>query len=114
MPTIYAHQRPNYRLYTWARERMREIDEQISQLTLERGLMETVAADCKAKHCSDCDGEGIVMKPIPGCECDGPRQHTCERCKGTGGVSAVDDKGVGTKDADDLPGPPSSDDRKEE
>lgn len=89
MPTIYSHQKPNYRLYTWARERMREIDEQAEQLKLERGLMETIAADCKAKHCPECDGEGIVMKPIKGCECDGPRQHTCERCNGTGGVTGT-------------------------
>jgi len=86
MPTIYEHHKPNYRLYAWARGRMDEIDEQMRQLKLERGLMEAIAADCKAKHCPDCDGEGIVMKPIKGCECDGPRQHTCERCNGTGGV----------------------------
>lgn len=88
MPTIYEHHKPNYRLYAFARGRMAEIDKQIRQLKLERGLMEIVVADCKAKVCPDCDGEGIVMKPIKGCECDGPRQHTCETCNGTGGVPA--------------------------
>jgi DnaJ-class molecular chaperone len=84
MPTIYGHLKPNYRLFHWARSRQDEIKKEIDQLNLETGLLDQVVADCKEKVCPTCMGEGVVMKPIPGCECDGPRQHTCDTCKGSG------------------------------
>jgi DnaJ-class molecular chaperone len=87
MATIYAHHKPNYRMGAWAYSRRAEIREAVAQLQLEEALMTRIIADYAAKSCPACLGAGNVMKPIPGCECDGPRQHTCELCNGTGEVS---------------------------
>jgi hypothetical protein len=84
MATIYRHHRPNYRVVSWALNRRAEIAKAIEQLQLEDELMQRLAEDYKAKACPTCWGEGSVMKPIPGCECDGPRQHKCDTCNGTG------------------------------
>lgn len=82
MPTIYSHQPPNNRLLNFTYGRIQEIKERITQLKLEMGLMEMVLKEFDKKVCPDCKGEGIVMICEPGCEIDGPRQHTCPTCKG--------------------------------
>lgn len=84
MATIYSHHKPNYRMQSWAYARRTEVRKAIEQLQLEEELMTRIIADYAAKACPVCLGAGNVMKPIAGCECDGPRQHTCEMCKGTG------------------------------
>ena len=84
MATIFNHQKMPYRLVNWARLRKKELGEQIAQLQLESELMAATIARFEGDLCGDCGGAGNVMKPIKGCECDGPRQHTCETCKGTG------------------------------
>lgn len=84
MTRIYAHKKPNDRMLSWARGRRDEIKEAIQQLQLEDGLMVQIIGKFEKDVCSVCQGEGSVMRPIPGCECDGPRMHRCDACKGTG------------------------------
>lgn len=84
MPTIYEHQRPKRRIINFTYARTKEIDKQIEQLQLERDLMQEILDKYEPLVCQDCLGEGSIMKPIEGCECDGPRLHQCETCKGTG------------------------------
>jgi hypothetical protein len=70
------------RTIDYAVRRIREIDDQIEQLRLEREMMVNVRDLYLAMVCPTCKGQGTIMKPIEGCECDGPRQHPCPSCKG--------------------------------
>lgn len=89
MPTIYAHQKPNNRMLNFAAGRRKEIADAIEQLKLEDKLMEQIIDRFKELVCVKCGGAGNYMALIEGCECDGPRQHTCEVCKGSGKPSKV-------------------------
>lgn len=84
MPTIYSHQKPNNRILDWAYNRQHEIDKLIEQLQLERDLMQMILDKFDPLVCPTCKGSGHVMRPIPGCEYDGPRMHKCDTCNGTG------------------------------
>lgn len=84
MPVIYSHQRPTEQLLNWCGSRRVQIDKEIEQLKLEANLMTMIMDKFVADVCNECGGSGHIMKPIPGCECDGPRMHTCDKCKGTG------------------------------
>lgn len=84
MPKIYKHQQPNRRVIVFARARQAEIENEIEQLQLEHELMQKILNEFEPSVCPACKGEGSVMRLIEGCECDGPRQHTCEKCNGTG------------------------------
>ena len=84
MPIIYKHVIPERRILNFAYIRQKEIDEQVEQLQLERELMQMILDKFDTCVCPDCKGAGHIMKPIPGCECDGPRMHTCEACQGKG------------------------------
>lgn len=88
MPAIYAHHKPNYRLLHFALSRKSEIKKEVEQLQLEDGLMDQIVAMVKRKACPSCGGECTIMAPIPGCECDGPRMHTCPQCNGSGDPKA--------------------------
>lgn len=84
MPTIYGYQKPDRRVLNFAYGRQQEIKKQIEQLQLEHDLMQRILDQFDPLVCPTCKGEGSVMRPIPGCECDGPRMHTCDTCAGTG------------------------------
>lgn len=84
MPRIYEHEHPIRRTLGFALGRRREIKEQMEQLRLEDSIMVSVIEKFTPLLCPTCNGEQYVMIPIPGCECDGPRMHTCPACKGTG------------------------------
>jgi len=72
------------RIIRYAAFRIKDIDEQTKQLKLEKELMETIISRFETDVCPDCRGDGHIMKPIEGCECDGPRMHSCETCNRTG------------------------------
>ncbi len=82
--TIFAQYNIPRRVIGHADARIYDINEQIKQLTLEKELMETIVNRFKGDLCPACVGDGYIMKPIPGCECDGPRMHACEKCNRTG------------------------------
>lgn len=84
MPEIYEHQIPYRRMINFADVRIREINKQLKQLQLEKQLMQMIFEKFEPLVCPDCMGEGHIMKPIPGCEIDGPRLHHCETCDGKG------------------------------
>jgi len=86
MPEIYEHQIPHRRMLNFAYGRICEIDEQVKQLQLEKELMQTILEKFEPLVCPDCMGDGHIMKPIKGCELDGPRLHHCETCDGKGVV----------------------------
>lgn len=87
MSQIYEHQILERQILEFASGRIDEIDFQIEQLQLEKVLMADILDTYKLRVCPDCLGEGHIMKPIPGCECDGPRMHACEVCKGKGKIN---------------------------
>lgn len=82
--TIFEQFNMPKRVIRYAGCRIVDIDEQIKQLTLERELMETIVTRFEVDVCPHCYGNGHIMKPIEGCECDGPRMHPCEECNRTG------------------------------
>lgn len=84
MPIIYQHQSLALRTLGYAQQRINEIDELVKQLSLERGVMAGIIEAFDPLVCPTCHGHGHVMRYIEGCECDGPRQHKCDRCNGTG------------------------------
>jgi len=84
MPHIYKHEIPERRMLNFAYARKKEINEQIEQLEMERDLMQMIMDKFDPDVCQKCKGAGHTMKPIPGCEYEGPRMHKCERCRGTG------------------------------
>lgn len=84
MTYIYEHEIPERRMLNFAHVRQNEIDEQIKQLQMERELMQMILDKFDTTVCPACKGAGHIMKPIPGCECDGPRMHKCEKCGGVG------------------------------
>ena len=85
MPTIYEHQIPERRMLNFANKRQKEIDEQISQLKLERELMQMILDKFDPDVCSVCKGEQTVMRLRSGDDAmDGLRMHKCEICNGTG------------------------------
>lgn len=92
MPTIYAHEKPNNRMLNFAAGRRQEIAKAMEQLKLEDELMVQIIDKFKTLVCARCGGAGNYMAPIKGCECDGPRQHACEVCKGSGKPSNAGDK----------------------
>lgn len=85
--TIFTQYNIPRRVIGYARSRIHDINEQLEQLALEKELMETIVNRFKGDLCPDCGGNGHIMKPIPGCECDGPRMHMCETCNRTGLVN---------------------------
>ena len=84
IPSIYSHQKPNNRVINFAYNRQLEIKNEREQLDLEYELMQMIIDQFKTLVCRGCYGAGTVMRVIEGCECDGPRLHTCDRCGGTG------------------------------
>ena len=80
MATIYRYMKPEARAIDYPGRRISEIDEQISQLTLEREMMVDIRNLYSALVCRMCAGQGHIMKPVEGCECDGPRMHPCPAC----------------------------------
>jgi len=82
MPRIYAHEGPNARVLAFARARIKEIDEQMFQLQMERDMQSLVITQFRPLVCGTCSGTGTVMMPIKGEECEGPRQHKCPDCGG--------------------------------
>lgn len=85
MPEIYSHMNPIRRITHFARCRIKEINDQIKQLEMERQIMATTAERFEKELCPDCHGDGHIMKLREGDDPqDGPRMHTCESCKGTG------------------------------
>lgn len=84
MPKIYDHQNQNTIVLNYASARISEIQDQIRQLQAEHHMYDSIIKRFQDTVCSSCSGQGIIMRPIPGCECDGPRQHTCGICGGTG------------------------------
>lgn len=84
MAKAYAHKKPKDRILSYGRQRRYEIAEQIDRLRSEDEMLADIEKLLKPLVCDVCLGEGNIMIPIPGCEMDGPRQHTCPKCKGTG------------------------------
>ena len=84
MPEFYEHQKPNERVLYVAQVRLKEIKDRIEQLRVEEKTWKTIIKRFEPLVCPDCAGEGHVMKLIKGCECDGPRMHTCDTCGGSG------------------------------
>ena len=84
MPTIYKHHNPDYSTLSFAQARQREINSQIEQLALEKQMWQRIIESTRKNVCPECSGEGVIMKPIEGCEVDGPRMHKCTKCDGTG------------------------------
>lgn len=84
MATLYRHMTPEARTIDYAAQRMREIDNQIEQLNLERAMFSSIRTTYSAMVCLTCAGQGHIMKTLEGCECDGPRQHPCPSCQGAG------------------------------
>ena len=87
MSEIFEHMNKPRRVPHFAGCRITEIDKQIEQLTLERELMLMIHEKFEVELCPYCGGDGHIMKPIKGCECDGPRMHSCEVCNGTGKIN---------------------------
>lgn len=90
MAEIFQHQKPNERIVSWATRRREEIRKQLAALGTEDVMLSDILARVKPLVCHVCDGEGYVMRPIPGCECDGPRMTKCTTCKGTGNPTTAD------------------------
>lgn len=82
MPKIYAYQPPNNQVLDFCAARIREIEGQMQQLVLEKGIHQRVIDEFKSKVCHVCTGSGAVMSFIDGSECDGPRLQKCPECKG--------------------------------
>jgi len=82
--TIYKHQIPERQVLSYAYGRKDEIVEKMNQLTLELGVVHGIIDVFEKKVCRYCNGLQTIMKPIVGCEFDGPRQQKCEACDGTG------------------------------
>lgn len=80
MATIYRHMKLEARTIDYAGRRICEIDNQMDQLKLERELLLDIQTRYRTYVCPTCAGQGTIMKPIEGCECDGPRQHPCPTC----------------------------------
>lgn len=92
MASVYTYLKPNARALSWLEQRRYELRKQIEALEQEHALMTDMAKLYAARNCKVCGGEGTVMRLIEGCECDGPRSHKCEACKGTGEPSSVSEK----------------------
>jgi len=82
--TIYKHHTPERQVLDFAYSRKDAIVEQMDQLTLELSAIHRVIDQFEKTVCRHCNGLRYIMKPIEGCECDGPRQHKCDYCDGTG------------------------------
>ena len=84
MATIYKNNLPERQVLSFAYQRQQEIEKQIEQLNLEFQMWQRIRLGFEDLVCPVCNGARIIMKPIEGCECDGPRQHDCEACNGAG------------------------------
>jgi hypothetical protein len=84
MAHIYEYKKPKDRMLSYIRQRKREIEGEIEQLNTERVMLTDIESIVLPLVCDVCLGEGSLMRAIEGCEIDGPRLHTCPKCKGLG------------------------------
>jgi len=73
---------PHYEVLCFSGSRVKEIDREIDRLKNEKAIHEKIIAQFEPLVCQTCYGEGYVMRPVKGCECDGPRMHVCHTCSG--------------------------------
>jgi hypothetical protein len=95
MAKVYDYKKPNDMVLNWCEQRRREIQTARDELIAEEKLINAIVAQFTPLVCARCQGEGIVMLCIEGCEMDGPRQHTCPKCHGTGKPPAAQSGSAG-------------------
>lgn len=83
MPHMYEHVNQEARGIDFAETRLKQIDDDMRQLAMEKQMWESVLVGFKAISCSTCQGSGEVGHYPYGME-DGMRFKKCDRCKGTG------------------------------
>lgn len=83
LPTMYAHQKPDWRTLNFAQGRIDDIEAEIEQLNLEKEMWKSIMKLVEANgQCGKCGGSGEVSyvdDPM-----DGRRFKRCDACNGAG------------------------------